>query len=132
MARRRSVDVWPAKSDDTAQSLIALRQQVEMARKLQASNLEHATRRLTETEAMLIETLEGVRRFSRDLRPICLEDLGFIPALEMLAREANWRENSAHFTSTATALWRISLQYRLSGHNWRAVSNCFAQGGGVQ
>ena len=89
MARRRSVDVWPAKSDDTAQSLIALRQQVEMARKLQASNLEHATRRLTETEAMLIETLEGVRRFSRDLHLIYLEDLGFIPAPEMLAREAD-------------------------------------------
>ena len=34
--------------------------------------------------SMLAETLEGVRRFSRDLRPIYLEDLGFLPALEML------------------------------------------------
>ena len=37
---------------------------------------------------MLAETLESVRRFSRDLRPSYLEDLGFLPALEMLAREA--------------------------------------------
>ena len=42
--------------------------------------------------AMLAETLESVRRFSRDLRPIYLEDLGFLPALEVLAREADQRE----------------------------------------
>lgn len=38
---------------------------------------------------MLIETLEGVRRFSHDLHLIYLQDLGFIPAPEMLAREAD-------------------------------------------
>ena len=41
------------------------------------------------SQLVLAETVEGVRRFSRDLRPIYLEDLGFIPALEMLTREAD-------------------------------------------
>jgi signal transduction histidine kinase len=78
--------------DDTAQALIALRQQVEMAQKLVANDPERAAERLAQVRTMLAETLEGVRRFSRDLRPIYLEDLGLLPALEMLTREADQRE----------------------------------------
>jgi signal transduction histidine kinase len=125
--------------DDTAQSLIALRQQVEMARKLQATDPERATKRLIETETMLIETLEGVRRFSRDLRPIYLEDLGFIPALEMLAREADQREElSIYFTRSGKvrrlepdvelAAYRIvqealnnTIQHAQAAHAWVEV-----------
>jgi signal transduction histidine kinase len=75
--------------DDTAQALIALNQQVEMAQKLLSRDPGRAVERLGQVRAMLAETLESVRRFSRDLRPIYLEDLGFIPALEMLTREAD-------------------------------------------
>ena len=78
--------------DDTAQALIALSQQVEMAQKLLTTDTHLATERLSRAQTMLIEAIEGVRRFSRDLRPIYLEDLGFVPALEMLAREADQRE----------------------------------------
>jgi signal transduction histidine kinase len=74
--------------DDTAQSLIALRQQVEMAQKLLPTDPEEAAARLATVRVMLAEAVEGIRRFSRDLRPIYLEDLGFIPALEMLARSS--------------------------------------------
>ncbi len=75
--------------DDTAQALIALNQQVEMAQKQLDSDPTRAAERLAQARGMLAETLESVRRFSRDLRPIYLEDLGFLPALEMLAREAD-------------------------------------------
>jgi signal transduction histidine kinase len=75
--------------DDTTQALIALNQQVELAQKQLARDPGRAAERLGHVRAMLAETIEGVRRFSRDLRPIYLEDLGFIPALEMLAREAD-------------------------------------------
>ncbi|HSJ56303.1 MAG TPA: histidine kinase, partial [Anaerolineae bacterium] len=78
--------------DDTAQALIALSQQVEMAQKQLAVDPERAAARLAQVRQMLAETLEGVRRFSRDLRPIYLEDLGFLPALEMLAAEAGEKE----------------------------------------
>jgi signal transduction histidine kinase len=74
--------------DDTAQALIALGQRVEMAQKaLPAGPDSQATaERLATARAMIAETLEGVRRFSRDLRPTYLDDLGLVPALEMLVR----------------------------------------------
>ena len=78
--------------DDTAQALIALGQQVEMAQKLLPTSPERAAERLAAVRRMLSETLDGVRRFSRDLRPLYLEDLGFVPALEMLVDEACQRQ----------------------------------------
>jgi signal transduction histidine kinase len=76
--------------DDTAQALIALNQQVEMAQKILDSDPARAVERLAQVRQTLAEVLESVRRFSRDLRPIYLEDLGFLPALEMLTKEAGW------------------------------------------
>jgi signal transduction histidine kinase len=90
--------------DDTAQALIALRQQVEAAQKLVAHDPERAAERLAQVRTMLAETLEGVRRFGRDLRPIYLEDLGLLPAVEMLSREADQQENlSVQLTISGTA-----------------------------
>jgi len=87
--------------DETVQALVALGHQVEMAQKLLVSDPERAAGRLAEVKVMLADTVEGIRRFSRDLRPIYLEDLGFLPALEMLAREADRQVNlSAHLDTT--------------------------------
>lgn len=102
--------------DDTAQSLIALGQQVEMAQKLLATSPERAGERLATVRSMLAEALEGVRRFSRDLRPIYLEDLGFIPALEMLAREASQRQGLAIDLSTAGAVRRLPPDLELAAY----------------
>jgi signal transduction histidine kinase len=73
--------------DDTAQTLIALRQQIELAQKLHHTDPSGEEERLDEVRAMLAKALEDVRRFSHNLRPIYLEDLGFVPALEMKAQE---------------------------------------------
>jgi signal transduction histidine kinase len=75
--------------DDTIQSLIALQQRIEMVQKAFAKDPALANAKLDELRKMLTETLVSVRRFVRDLRPTYLEDLGLIPALEMLARESN-------------------------------------------
>jgi signal transduction histidine kinase len=75
--------------DETAQALIALGQQVEMTQKLVAKDPGRAAERLVQVRTLLGETVEGIRRFSRDLRPIYLEDLGFLPALEMLTRSTS-------------------------------------------
>jgi len=72
--------------DDTVQALIALGQRVEMAQKALPGDPEHAAERLATARGMIAESLEGVRRFSRDLRPPYLDDLGLVPALEMLTR----------------------------------------------
>jgi signal transduction histidine kinase len=75
--------------DETVQALIALGQRVEMAQKALSANPERAAERIGQVRRMVAEILEGVRRLNRDLRPVYLEDLGFIPALEMLARPEN-------------------------------------------
>lgn len=75
--------------DETVQALVALGQRVEMAqRALGRGDAERARAVLEEVRQLGTTTMEGVRRFSRDLRPLYLEDLGFVPALEMLAQEA--------------------------------------------
>ena len=42
---------------------------------------------LAEIRAMIIETINDLRRIVRALRPIYLEELGLAPALQMLARD---------------------------------------------
>jgi signal transduction histidine kinase len=90
-------------------------------------------------QAALVETVEGVRRFSRDLRPVYLEDLGFLPALEMLTREADLQAAlTVHMTTTGQvrrlppdlelAAYRIvqealnnTLQHAQAGQAWLEV-----------
>lgn len=73
--------------DETVQSLIALGHRVEMAQKALSKDPERAQQRLAELREMTTEIQAEVRRFSQALRPLYLEDLGFVPALEMLAQE---------------------------------------------
>ncbi len=74
--------------DDTIQALIALKQRAQMARKaLGQDDPERAAGRLDELTGLIDQELAGLRRLIGDLRPIYLEDLGFVPALEMLARQ---------------------------------------------
>jgi signal transduction histidine kinase len=80
--------------DDTVQSLIALRQRAQMARKSlggDAPDPAKAQARLDELTGLLDQELTNLRRLIGDLRPIYLEDLGFVPALEMLAQQTEAR-----------------------------------------
>lgn len=71
--------------DDTIQAVIALKQRVQLAQKFVKSSSGHQA--LCELEALAEQTIENLRRLTRALRPIYLEDLGLVTALEMLARE---------------------------------------------
>lgn len=76
--------------DDTLQSLIALKQrvqltQLEIPQSTQGDGSESA--KLNEIASLTEETIENLRRVTRALRPIYLEDLGLVTALEMLAKE---------------------------------------------
>ncbi len=75
--------------DDTIQSLIAVQQRIEMAHKALSKDPALAASKMNELKELLADTLTSVRRFVRDLRPTYLENLGLIPALEMLTRESN-------------------------------------------
>jgi signal transduction histidine kinase len=118
--------------DDTAQALIALRHQVEMAQKLLPRDPDQAAERLGQVRILLAETVEGVRRFSRDLRPIYLEDLGFIPALEMLAR-SDGQGPHIHF-DTAGAVRRLPPDLELAAYRvvQEALNNALQHAGASQ
>ena len=74
--------------DETAQDLAALSRQIDTI-------TSKGERQLSSRDVALLEelhqqadrALEGVRRFSQDLRPSILDDLGLVPALEWLASD---------------------------------------------
>ena len=71
--------------DDTIQSLIALNQQVQLA---QLSLDGHpAAEQLSTMQRMTAQIIADLRRLTQALRPIYLEDLGLVAALDMLTRE---------------------------------------------
>jgi signal transduction histidine kinase len=90
--------------DDTIQSLIALKQRVQLAQLNQANGANAHT--LSELEELTEKTIADLRRVTRALRPIYLEDLGLLAALEMLTREV-------------TGLTRIEIEFKTSGHEQR-------------
>jgi signal transduction histidine kinase len=73
--------------DDTIQAVIALKQRVQLAQK-SVKDLP-GRQSLKELEDLAEQTVENLRRLTRALRPIYLEDLGLVTALEMLARETS-------------------------------------------
>ena len=90
--------------DDTIQSLIALNQQGQLAQ--MALDGHPALGQLEEMQAMTAQMIADLRRLTRDLRPIYLEDLGLVPALDMLARD------------TSTSL-NIPVEFKASGSDRR-------------
>lgn len=81
--------------DETIQDLITLDQQIQMMSISLQSERPPAHEALEELHAAVQAAIKRVRRLSRGLRPIYLEDLGLVPALEMLARDAQMDENLA-------------------------------------
>jgi two-component system sensor histidine kinase DegS len=74
--------------DDTAQALTGLSRRLDMLVDTLASSGDQVPREISERLEELRDQsdtiLEGVRRFSRDLRPPVLDDLGLLPALKWL------------------------------------------------
>lgn len=90
--------------DDTIQSLIALNQRIQL---VQLSQLDaQATTHLEEMQQMVAQLIHDLRRTIHALRPIYLEDLGLVPALEMLCQEV---EDAPH----------LALNFHTSGTSKR-------------
>jgi signal transduction histidine kinase len=85
--------------DDTIQSLIALKQRAQLTRRALPKDTSPQT--LIELESLTEETIENLRRTIRALRPIYLEDLGLVAALEMLSNETGQNSDlRVYFQST--------------------------------
>ncbi len=73
--------------DDTVQALVALDQRAQLAQMAAKHESPQAVERFAELREMIASLIEEVRRIIRALRPIYLEDLGLLSAIEMLARD---------------------------------------------
>lgn len=73
--------------DDTAQDLIAISRKIDGYITLHPSMPSSDEAYFEDIHQHLNRTLSSVRRFSQDLRPSVLDDLGLIPAVQWLAPE---------------------------------------------
>ncbi len=71
--------------DDTAQALTGLSRRLDMLASSESHLAPDTLERLDELREQTDAILAGVRRFSQDLRPPVLDDLGLLPALKWLA-----------------------------------------------
>jgi len=94
--------------DDTIQSLIMLSRQVEALARTDERISPARARRLEELQRITDGVIQGVRRFSRDLRPSILDDLGLVPALEGLAASLTEKDG------ILTRLWVTGEKRRLA------------------
>lgn len=88
--------------DDTIQALIALKQRMQLAQLSLVPEMDSVpsssitasgSAALQEIASLTEQTIENLRRLTRALRPIYLEDLGLVTALEMLVRETGQAMN---------------------------------------
>jgi two-component system, NarL family, sensor histidine kinase DegS len=91
--------------DDTAQSLAYLALELDSILHNREVTSEKVVRRLTGLKNQVDVSLKEVRRFSHELRPGVLDQLGLIAALELLADELNER-NQVQVTFNATGSQR--------------------------
>jgi len=73
--------------DDTAQDLIAISRKVDGYMSLHPALSSADEAYFEDMHQQINRTLSGVRRFSQDLRPSVLDDLGLIPAIDWLVPE---------------------------------------------
>jgi signal transduction histidine kinase len=98
--------------DDTAQQLIVLSRQLDklMSADPQPMKDMSPVEKLSERVDSI---LDGVRRFSQDLRPSVLDDLGLIPALEWLASDLTGHFNISVSVEVDGTERRFSLDNEL-------------------
>ncbi len=76
--------------DDTAQTLVAITRRLDrLETALETMPLEAAKDRVRDIRSDVDAAIGSVRRFSRNLRPSALDDLGLLPALEWLCEQSS-------------------------------------------
>lgn len=75
--------------DDTAQALALLALELDSLTNSRESVPDKIARKVEQMKKNVDQALEDVRRFSHELRPAILDQLGLLPALEFLVDEMN-------------------------------------------
>lgn len=100
--------------DDTLQSLIALNQQRQMVEHSIEREPAKARQHLDQLSTILDEMIKNLRRIIRDLRPSYIEDLGLVPALEMLSTQTSETAHVNVSFKTEGTPRRLPLNHELS------------------
>jgi PAS domain S-box-containing protein len=79
--------------DDLGQTLGAVRIDLTLLRNTLPPDLPELEKNAELIDRLLLSAITSVRRISSDLRPRPLDDLGLVPALQMLAAEFSQRHN---------------------------------------
>jgi len=102
--------------DDTVQSLIALDQRVQLAQHAMKTGAPDTAERLAEVRRLTASLIEEVRRVIRALRPIYLEDLGLLTALEMLTQDIEKTTGIRGTFRTEGAAVRLRPQHEIAAY----------------
>jgi len=94
--------------DETAQSLATLLLDIETLSRSKEQLSDEETRMVEQLRARVNTILEGVRSFAHELRPPVLDQVGLVPALELLVQELN-EDGKIKVTITI-----MGYEYRLS------------------
>ena len=100
--------------DETVQALIALDQRLQLIERTARRDPQAALSTLGELRALTATTIDDVRRVIRDLRPIYLEDLGLVPAIEMLTQSLNQPDRLAAACAIVGEVRRLSPEHELA------------------
>jgi signal transduction histidine kinase len=103
--------------DGTVQDLIVLGQRAEMAQRwVERGESDRARQVLAELRHTEQNTVRELRRIISALRPIYLEDLGFVPALDMLVRQHADLTNAELRLETSEPVCRLPTEVELAAY----------------
>lgn len=97
--------------DDTVQSLVAIAQSIELGLNWLENDPQRAKTLLSSARTQAVENVENLRRLIADLRPPALEELGIVPALQLLAAQNKNIQTQVNLTGHAR---RIGAQQELT------------------
>lgn len=100
--------------DETIQNLIVLSRRLERLKFIDAGLVDTVFQNIEELQALTDQVITGVRRFSQDLRPSILDDLGLVPALEAFTSDLTEREGIKATLAVVGALRRLSPDSELT------------------
>jgi signal transduction histidine kinase len=103
--------------DGTVQALIALGQRAELAQRwVERGQFDRAHTVLAELRQTEQDTVGELRRIIGALRPIYLEDLGFVPALSMLIRQNTDLTDAQLHLEAGESVHRLSPEVELAAY----------------
>lgn len=98
--------------DDAIQGLVLLCRQLDLVLESGRPG-KGSLKQLTELRGLAESSLQAIRRFSRDLRPSVLDDLGLIPAIEWLASDLSKRTGVAASLEVNGPIKRLASEAEL-------------------